>query len=95
MIESFRDEWLAEFYWKATQQRQIPASIRSSLLRKLDIVHVANMECDLRSPPGNRFEYLKGKLSGYCSVRVNRQYRLIFRWPDGKATDLYPDPHKY
>ncbi|EJE67160.1 type II toxin-antitoxin system RelE/ParE family toxin, partial [Escherichia coli] len=50
---------------------------------------------DLRSPPGNRYEELSGKLNGYSSVRVNKQYRLIFKWVNGKAEDLYLDPHKY
>lgn len=47
------------------------------------------------SPPGNRYEELSGKLNGYSSVRVNKQYRLIFKWVNGKAEDLYLDPHKY
>lgn len=46
-------------------------------------------------PPGNKFEHLNGKLKGWCSIRVNRQYRLIFRWEQGEARCLYLDPHSY
>lgn len=52
-------------------------------------------EADLRAPPGNRFEHLQGALSGWCSIRVNKQYRLIFRWENGIALDVYLDPHVY
>lgn len=95
MIESFKDEWLSDYYWQAVKHRQIQAAIERSLKRKLDFIHVASAECDLRSPPGNRFEHLSGNLAGWCSIRVNKQYRLIFKWDEGKATDVYLDPHKY
>ncbi|WP_218015160.1 type II toxin-antitoxin system RelE/ParE family toxin [Cobetia sp. 5-11-6-3] len=49
----------------------------------------------MRIPPGNRFEHLQGNLAGYCSIRVNRQYRLIFRWEAGIARQTYLDPHAY
>ncbi|HAS4551091.1 TPA: hypothetical protein I6860_003747, partial [Vibrio cholerae] len=52
-------------------------------------------ESDLRIPPGNRFEHLEGNLKGWCSIRVNKQYRLIFQWVDGVALNTYLDPHKY
>ena len=89
MIESFKDKWLADYYWEGTKHRQIPSTLESSLKRKLDLIHVSSAECDLRSPPGNRYEHLTGKLSDWCSIRVNKQYRLIFKWDSGKATVLY------
>mgnify|MGYP003145817685 FL=1 len=46
-------------------------------------------------PPGNKFEYLSGKLKGWCSIRVNKQYRLVFQWDQGQARGLYLDPHTY
>lgn len=95
MIKSFKDEWLSAYYWEATTSRQIPSGIESALNRKLTIIHAAAEEKDLRCPPGNRFEHLKGNLNGWCSIRVNKQYRLIFKWADGKATELYLDPHNY
>jgi len=89
MIVSFKDKWLADYYWEGTQHRQIPSSLKSSLQRKLDLIHVSSAECDLRSPPGNKFEHLTGKLAHWCSIRVNKQYRLIFKWDSGKAIELY------
>ncbi|WP_204302447.1 type II toxin-antitoxin system RelE/ParE family toxin, partial [Serratia marcescens] len=44
---------------------------------------------------GNMYEALSPPLKGYSSIRVNRQYRLVFRWSEGKADDLYLSPHKY
>lgn len=95
MISSFREDWLEEFCVNGTGHRLIPAALVGALARKLDIIRFAATEADLRIPPGNRFELLHGKLSAYCSIRVNKQYRLIFCWNDGKATDLYLDPHSY
>lgn len=95
MIKSFKDEWLSDYYWKAVKHRKIQTNIERRLKRKLDIIHVANAECDLLSPPGNKFEHLSGNLDGWCSIRVNIQYRLIFKWEAGNATELYFDPHKY
>ncbi|MBC8475950.1 MAG: type II toxin-antitoxin system RelE/ParE family toxin, partial [Gammaproteobacteria bacterium] len=43
---------------------------------------------DLRSPPGNRLESLKGDLKGYSSIRINSQWRIIFRWVENSATDV-------
>ena len=54
-----------------------------------------NVERDLRAPPGNRFEHLRGKLKDWRSIRVNRQYRLIFQWEAGAASKVYLDPHTY
>ena len=56
---------------------------------------IAQAESDLRIPPGNRFEHLEGNLKGWCSIRVNKQYRLIFQWVDGVALNTYLDPHQY
>jgi len=95
MIESFKDKWLADYYWQGTKHRLIPSTLERSLQRKLDLIHVASAECDLRSPPGNRFEHLSGKPSDWRSIRINKQYRIIFQWDSGKATELYLDPHKY
>ncbi len=95
MISSFREGWLEEFYVNGTGHRLIPFDMDGALARKLDIIRFAASEADLRIAPGNRFEHLSGKLSAYCSIRVNKQYRLIFCWNDGKATDLYLDPHTY
>lgn len=95
MSIEFRDAWLDNFYQKDLRHRKIPGTIEGALFRKLQILDAATEESDLKIPPGNRFEYLAGNLSGRCSIRVNRQYRLIFRWAEGIAQDVYLDSHVY
>jgi proteic killer suppression protein len=95
MAVEFRDTWLEAFYEQDLGHKKIPGTIEGALYRKIEILDAANQESDLRVPPGNRFERLQGKLGGWCSVRVNKQYRLIFRWADGTAKDTYLDPHVY
>lgn len=94
-IESFRDQWLEDYFLYGKTHKKIPATIESALARKLDLINAATTYKDLRSPPGNRYEELNSPLDGYSSIRVNEQYRLIFKWIDGKAVDLYLDPHSY
>lgn len=94
-IGGFRDRWLEDFFKHATSHKKNPTDIHAALARKLDIINAAVTYKDLMSPPGNRYEELEGKLKGYSSIRVNKQYRLIFRWVNGKAQDLYLDPHEY
>lgn len=95
MINTFRDQWLDDYYFGGVRSSEIPSTIDSALRRKLDIIHAAHGEQDLRIPPGNRFEHLEGKLKHWCSMRVNRQYRLIFKWNAGEASEIYLDPHNY
>jgi proteic killer suppression protein len=97
MIAEFRDEWLREFFLDDLSHRKIPANLENVLFRKLQLIDDAREEKDLRVPPGNHFERLHGNLEGYCSIRVNIQWRLIFRWnPDvGEASGLYLDDHSY
>ena len=95
MIKTFRDQWLNSYYFGGQRTSKIPSTIESALKRKLDIIHIAKGEQDLRVPPGNRFEHLEGKLKGWCSIRVNKQYRLIFQWDAGEAKRVYVDPHTY
>ena len=95
MIKTFREQWLDDYYFRGVKSPNLPSTIENALKRKLDIIHIANGEKDLRVPPGNRFEYLEGKLKGWCSIRVNRQYRLIFQWDKGEARGIYLDPHTY
>ncbi|WP_018402807.1 type II toxin-antitoxin system RelE/ParE family toxin [Marinobacter gelidimuriae] len=95
MAVEFRDTWLGAFYEEDLGHKKIPGTVKGALYRKIQILDAATQESDLRVPPGNRFEHLQGKLAGLCSVRVNKQYRLIFRWMDGIAQDTYLDPHVY
>ena len=56
--------------------------------RKLDMLDYADRLRDLASPPGNRLEALKGDLAGFHSVRINDQWRLVFRWTDSGPIDV-------
>jgi proteic killer suppression protein len=97
MILSFRDEWLRDFFVGEGRPREIPSEIESRLFRKIQMIDDATTDQDLRVPPGNHFEKLQGNLAGYCSIRVNNKWRLVFRWDgvDGEAADLYLDDHSY
>lgn len=68
--------------------KRILANLRSVALRKLDMLNAASELRDLRGPPGNRLETLKGELKGKHCIRVNQQWRVIFRWEGGDAHEL-------
>ena len=97
MIVSFRDEWLRAFYVEDKRSRRIPSDLESRLFRKLQMIDDATTDKDLRAPPSNRFEKLGGNLSGLHSIRVNSQWRLVFRWDGsrGEAEGVYLDDHNY
>ena len=97
MIVSFRDEWLRAFFVEDTRSRNIPSDLESRLFRKLQMIDDATTDQDLRVPPSNHFEKLRGKLAGRHSVRINNQRRLVFRWDDsrGEAEEVYLDDHSY
>ncbi|MFG1187116.1 type II toxin-antitoxin system RelE/ParE family toxin [Xanthobacter aminoxidans] len=97
MIVSFRDAWLEAFFVDDTRSRHIPADIEDRLFRKLQMIDDATTDQDLRVPPSNHFEKLRGTLDGLHSIRVNLRWRLIFRWDgeNGEAFDLYLDDHSY
>ena len=56
--------------------------------RKLDMVNAAHALVDLRSPPGNRLEALRGDWRGFHSIRINDQWRDVFRWAEAQAYDV-------
>lgn len=97
MIVSFRDLWLRDFFIDDVRSRKIPADLESRLFRRLQMIDDAATDQDLRIPPSNHFEKLHGALEGLHSVRVNRQWRLIFRWDGGlgEAAEVYLDDHSY
>jgi len=64
------------------------ASVTAIVARKLDMVHYAHVLSDLRVPPGNRLEPLRGDLAGLHSIRVNDQWRVIFRWTEQGPEDV-------
>ena len=97
MIESFRDIWLQEFYLGIEVSKKIPADLETRLFRKLQMIDDSSSDLDLRIPPSNHFEKLKGKLNGWNSIRVNKKWRLIFVWDNehGQAKQIYLDNHDY
>src|SRR5437868_10581108 len=90
MIETFGNQ-LAEdlFFDRASKEvRRFPQDVKRAARRKLLYLHDAAELLDLRSPPGNRLEAMKGRLAGYHSIRVNDQWRVLFRWESGNAKDV-------
>lgn len=90
MIASFGDKATEALFHgeggKAT--RRIPPDVRGVAVRKLDLVNAATDLDDLRAPPGNRLEALKGELRGKRSIRINDQWRIVFRWEKGDAHEV-------
>ena len=97
MIVSFRDAWLRAFFVEDVRSRHIPPDLEGRVFRKLQMIDDAARDQDLRVPPSNHFEKLRGNLTGFYSIRVNNQWRLIFRWNSsrGEAQDVYLDNHSY
>ena len=89
--------WLRDFFVEDVRSRKIPSDLVSPLFRKIQMIDDATTDQDLRVPPSNHFEKLRGNLEGFHSIRVNKQWRLIFRWNGGRgeATGVYLDSHKY
>ncbi len=90
MIASFGDLATADLYHgrPTRRARAFPNDVVTVALRKLDSVNAAQDLRDLRSPPGNRLEALRGKWRGFYSIRVNDQWRIIFRWVERGARDV-------
>jgi toxin HigB-1 len=97
MIVGFREAWLRAFFVDDVRSRHIPSDLEDRLFRKIQMIDDAATDLDLRVPPSNHFEKLRGHLDGYHSIRVNKQWRLVFRWDGnrGEASDLYLDNHSY
>ena len=89
MIVSFADRALEDLYHgrPSGRARRIPPTLHAAVLDLLDVLAAVSSLQDLRSPPGLRLEALKGDLKGKHSIRVNDQWRLVFRW-DGAVHDL-------
>ncbi len=97
MILSFRDNWLEQFFRHDKRSKHVLADVENRLFRKLQLLDDATADLDLRSPPSNHFEKLKGKLQDWHSVRVTDRWCLVFRWHGGRgeASDVYLDGHSY
>jgi len=90
VIRSFRDETTADLFRERNTRaaRRIPRELWRTVQRKLKLLDAAAQVDDLRTPPGNRLEALKGELARRHSIRVNDQYRITFRWENGHANEV-------
>jgi proteic killer suppression protein len=84
MIVSFRD-METERLWQSGKSRRLPADLQLRAFRKLAILNAAVTLDNLKVPPGNQLEALRGSRTGQHSVRINDQYRVCFVWRDGNA----------
>ena len=87
MIESFGDS-ATESIYRGLRVRGLPGVIQERARRKLRMINQARIVEDLQVPPGNRLAQLKGNLNGFWSIRINQQWRVIFRWQDGSKHDV-------
>ena len=87
VIKSFADKRTAAIF-AGLCPKGMPADVANAARRKLAMIDKALDLRDLRSPPGNRVEALKGDRQGQHSIRINAQWRLCFRWKDGGAEDV-------
>jgi proteic killer suppression protein len=87
LIKSFRDR-NAQRLFERNPGRKPPVSVHRTALRKLLLLDAAERLSDLRVPPGNRLERLRGDRNGQHSIRINDRWRICFRWRDGDAYDV-------
>lgn len=87
MIKSFRDRDTERLFHRQAV-RKFGTTVQRGALRKLLILDAAGQLGDLRVPPGNRLEKLRGNREGEYSIRVNEQWRICFRWRAGDAYDV-------
>ena len=95
MIVSFGDGATEDLYngVSSARARKFPNDVTKAARRKLDMVNAAHNLNDLRAPPGNRLEALAGDLKGFHSIRVNDQWRIVFRWINGAHEVRLADYH--
>lgn len=87
MIKSFGSQETEDIFngISSRSARRIPQNLWKIAARKLDLLNASTSLSDLRIPPANRLESLKGTLSGKYSIRINDQFRLVFEFKDGNA----------
>jgi proteic killer suppression protein len=87
LIQTFGDKRTEDLFQgiSSRETRKFPADLIKVAVRKLDMLNAAYQLEDLRSPPGNRLEALKGDLKGFYSIRINDQWRIIFQWQNSNV----------
>lgn len=84
----FRRKSLEKFHAQGVAPKYIPSELRKVVRRKLVMIARSKSVNDLRIPPANHLERLRGDLEGYYSIRVNSQWRIIFMWTEKGAVDV-------
>jgi len=79
-IQSFGDSATEKFFKTGKPGKSGWSNVKDVAQRKLDMIHYAAILSDLKSPPGNKLEELKGDWVGYHSIRINDQWRVVFKW---------------
>lgn len=74
--------------WNRIRVKKMPLEIQNAGRRKLRMLNNSQDIADLRIPPSNRLEKLTGKLSNFYSIRINNQWRIIFLWDNGNASEV-------
>lgn len=87
MIKEFGDNE-TELIWKGIRSKKLPIEIQEIARRKLRMINSSQEINDLRVPPANRLEKLKGDLSDHFSIRINDRWRIIFRWNNNDAFEV-------
>jgi proteic killer suppression protein len=87
MIRSFADRDTERVFGRE-RSRRLPPELQWAAYRKLVLLHAAETIQDLRVPPGNRLEKLRGDRRGQHSIRINQQWRVCFVWRDGDAHEV-------
>ncbi len=87
MVKSFKDKETEKIY-KREGSGKLPGDIQQVVLRKLRMINNARNLIDLRIPPANKLEKLKGDRVGQHSIRINDQWRICFKWRDGDAYEV-------
>jgi proteic killer suppression protein len=90
MIKSFGNPLAHDIYndLSSAKTKKFPPELYNIARRKLFYLNEAEAISDLKVPPGNRLEFFKGDLKGYCSIRINNQWRIIFTWSEGDAHEV-------
>ena len=90
MIRGFQSKTAQDIYdgTKSRHARKVPTELHPKCQRLFDQLNAANRVETLKVPPSNRLEKLSGKLKSYWSIRVNKQWRVIFQWEEGEALNV-------
>ena len=92
MIKSFKCKKTSQLF-DGIYQKKFSQAVNKIGKRKLDMLEASFDWEDLRVPPSNHFEHLQGNLKGFCSIRINDQFRVIFKFENSNAYDVYIDDY--